>query len=194
MAIGVMQALAPEPSGGRDLAASSSRRYIRLRAIQVDLQKEEVTKDGSRLRISGTLYKALIALLERPGQIVARDAIRDCLWPFNDGADYAANVNGAMSKLRRMLGDTCRQPLYIKTIPRKGYALVGDPEFSDHPIALPGLNTMQPNLSHQNRTANWFRQFSARFCFWSVPWAIGIILVGMFVGVWMSAFWISQQR
>jgi DNA-binding winged helix-turn-helix (wHTH) protein len=190
----VSQALAPERPAGRDLAASSSRRYIRLSAIQVDLQKEEVMKDGSRLRISGKPYKALIALLARPGEIVTRDAVRDCLWPANNGADYDTRVNAAVSKLRRMLGDACLQPLYIKTIPRKGYALIGLPEFSDHPTALPGINTMQPSLSHPNPAGDWIRQLSARFCFWSIPWAIGIILVGMFVGVWISAFWISHQR
>jgi DNA-binding winged helix-turn-helix (wHTH) protein len=194
MATDVIQALASERSGGRDLAASSRRRYIRLSAIQVDLQEEEVTKDGSRLRISGNPYKALIVLLERPGQIVTRDAIRDCLWPFNNGADYDANVNGAMSKLRQMLGDTCRQPLYIQTIPRKGYALIGDPEFSDRSNALPGVDAVQPSRPQQRRTVNWIRQFSAKFCFWSIPWTIGIILVGMFVGIWMSVFWISHQR
>lgn len=190
----VIQALAPERPAGRDLSASSSRRYIRLSAIQVDLQKEEVMKDGFRLRISGKPYKILIALLKRPGEIVTRDAIRDSLWPFNNGADYDTRVNAGMSKLRRMLRDTCLQPLYIKTIPLKGYALIGDPEFFDHPTALPGVNTMQTSLSHQNSARDWIRQFSSRFCFWSIPWAIGIILVGMFVGVWMSAFWISHQR
>jgi DNA-binding winged helix-turn-helix (wHTH) protein len=91
-----------EPSGGR---------YIRLGPIQVDLQKEEVTKNGSRLKLSGKPYRALVALLERPEQIVTRDTICACLWPSNKSVEYNSNVNTTINKLRRALGDSSETPL-----------------------------------------------------------------------------------
>ena len=184
----------PEAETRRRLVDSSGRRYIRLGPIQVDLQKEEVTKDGSRLRISGKAYRALVALLERPGEIVTRDAIRECLWPCNTSVDYNASVNTMINRLRRALGESSLNPVYIETIPRKGYALIGRPDVSDHPNQTPGVNAMQPGLSHRNLALDSVCQLAAKFRVWSIPWVVGLILIGMLVGVGMSAFWISYQH
>jgi DNA-binding winged helix-turn-helix (wHTH) protein len=187
-----IHASVPERPKGRDLTASPSRRYIRLGSIQVDLQEEEVTKDGFRLSISGKPYQVLITLPQRPRQIVPRDVIRDGLWPFAECANYDAKVNAAVRTLRRELGDNYQQPLYIKTIRDKGYLLMGDPDFADQSYTSREANTPQSNLSHPGSAGGWIHQPSARF--WSVAWAIGIVLIGMLVGTWMSAFWISHHR
>ena len=186
----------PEPEAGtrRNPVNSSGRRYIRLGPIQVDLQKEEVTKDGCRLRLPGKAYRALVVLLERPGEIVTRDAIRGCLWPPNTCVDYDANVNTTINKLRRALGESSLRPLYIETIPKKGYALIGHPEISDHPNQILSVNAVEPSLPHENPAVDLICQLAAKFPFWSIPWVVGLILIGMFVGVGISAFWISQQR
>jgi len=184
----------PEAETRRRLVDSSGRRYIRLGPIQVDLQKEEVTKDGSRLRISGKAYRALVALLERPGEIVTRDEIRECLWPCNTSVDYNSNVNTMMNRLRRALGESSLKPIYIETIPRKGYALIGRPEVSDHPNQMPGVNAMQAGLSRWNPALDSVCTLVAKFRVWSITWVVGLILIGMLLGVGVSAFWILASQ
>jgi DNA-binding winged helix-turn-helix (wHTH) protein len=157
------------------------------------LQKEEVTNAGSRLRLSGKAYRALLALLERPGEIVTRDAIRRSLWPSNTCVDYNANVNTTLNKLRRALGDSSLKPLYIETIPRKGYALIGHPEVSDYPKKLYAPNAMEPSLSHGNPPVDSMCPLAKKSRFWSILWVVGLILIGMLFGVGMSAFWISYH-
>jgi DNA-binding winged helix-turn-helix (wHTH) protein len=193
MTTGLIRTSEPEAETHPNPLDPSGRRYIRLGPIQVDLQKEEVTNAGSRLRLSGKAYRALLALLERPGEIVTRDAIRRCLWPSNTCVDYNANVNTTLNKLRRALGDSSLKPLYIETIPRKGYALIGHPEVSDHPNKLYAPNAMEPSLSNGNPPVDSMCPLAAKSRFWSILWVVGLILIGMLFGVGMSAFWISYH-
>jgi DNA-binding winged helix-turn-helix (wHTH) protein len=184
----------PEAETRRNPLNPSGGRYIHLGSIQVDLRREKVTKDGYPLRLSGKAYRALLALLARPGEIVTRDAICACLWPSNTRVNYYANVNTTINKLRRTLGDSSLKPLYIETIPGKGYALIGHPEASDHPNKLFALNAMQPSLSHANPPVDLICTLVARSRFWSISCVVGLILLGMIFGVELSAFWASYHR
>jgi DNA-binding winged helix-turn-helix (wHTH) protein len=67
-------------------------------------------------------------LLEKPGEVVTREALREKLWPEGTFVNYDANVNTTVNKLRLVLGDSSDQPAYIETIPRLGYCFVGSVE------------------------------------------------------------------
>ena len=200
MTTGLIPISEPAAQAPRNSSAPSTRRYIRLGPIQVDLQKEEVTKNGSRLKLSGKPYRALVTLLERPEQIVTRDTMRACLWPSHKTVEYNTNVNTTINKLRRALGDSSLNPLYIATIPQKGYALIGHPEVSDHPKPsdlpeeVPGADPMQPRLLNEQLPVTSTRLPGPAFRFWSISWALALILIGMLAGIGISAFWISYRR
>ncbi len=194
MTTGLIRTSEPEAQTLRNPLNPPDGRYIHLGPIQVDLRKEEVKKEGCSLRLSGKAYRALLALLERPGEIVTRDAICTCLWPSNTRVNYYANVNTTINKLRRTLGDSSINPLYIQTVPRKGYALIGHPELSDHPNKLFTLNAMQPSLSHANPPVDLICTLTARSRFWSISCVVGLIFLGMIFGVEVSAFWASYHR
>src|SRR5271163_2657466 len=106
-------------------------RYIRFGALQIDQQRQEVTRNGERLKLQGKVYQILLALLEKPGEVVTREELRQRLWPADTHVNYDANVNTTVNKLRQALGDSSDKPLYIETIPRKGYCLVVPSEASD---------------------------------------------------------------
>src|SRR5262249_23692998 len=109
-----------------------SYRYIRFGPFEVDGEKETVTKDGCRLKLGGKAFEIFQLLLETPDKIVTREAICERLWPCSS-VDADANLTTTVNKLRRTIGDSCYNPAYIQTIPRKGYALLGKPEFCDGP-------------------------------------------------------------
>ena len=66
----------------------------------------------------------MLALIEKQGEVVTREEIRVRLWPADTHVNCDANVNTIVKKLRQALGDSFDQPLYIETLPRKGYALI----------------------------------------------------------------------
>src|SRR5437868_8898419 len=130
--------LEPEtaPRAGAGAAYQLASRYIRFGPFQVDQHRQEVTKSGSRLKLQGKVYQVLLALIEKQGEVVTREELRMRLWPADTHVNYDANVNTTVNKLRQALGDSSEKPLYIETIPRKGYCLILQPEFADVPMAV----------------------------------------------------------
>src|SRR6266851_8130911 len=106
----------------------AAERYLCFGQFQLDLQREELFKEGSRVRIPSKVFQVLLALVERPGEIVTREALRARLWPEGTFVNYDANVNTTVNKLRLALGDGPEAPQYVETIPRQGYCFVGKVE------------------------------------------------------------------
>src|SRR6266699_3532497 len=88
------------------------------------------------LRLQGKVYQVLIVLLQKQGEVVTRDELKQALWPADTHVNYDANVNTTVNKLRQALGESTEKPLYIETIPRKGYSFIGTAEFSDTPFPV----------------------------------------------------------
>src|SRR5262249_51231138 len=105
---------------------TAAERYLCFGQFQVDPQREELFREGSRVRIPSKVFQVLLALVERPGEIVTREALRARLWPDGTFVDYDANVNTTVNKLRLALGDSREKPMYVETIPRQGYCFRGN--------------------------------------------------------------------
>ena len=129
--------LAPMPSSQFTASAESAlappARYVRFGSFHLDLRKEELLKDGTRVKLQGKVYQALLALLEKPGEVVTREALCKRLWPSDTHVNYDANVNTTVNKLRQVLGDSPDQPVFVDTIPRKGYSFVAAIEYLNQP-------------------------------------------------------------
>ena len=109
-------------------------RYIRFGMFHLDLRREELLKDGTRVKLQGKVYQALLALIGKPGEVVTRETLRLRLWPADTHVNYDANVNTTVNKLRQVLGDSPEQPVFVDTIPRKGYSFVAKIEYLDQPV------------------------------------------------------------
>src|SRR5258707_7604091 len=125
----------PEEHEGSNNPAFASSRYACFGAFHLDLKREELLKDGTRVRLQNKVYQALLALLEKPGEVVTREALRMRLWPSDTHVNYDANVNTTVNKLRQVLGDSPDQPAFVDTIPRKGYCFVAKVEYADQAVA-----------------------------------------------------------
>ncbi len=157
-------------------------RFMRFGPFQVDQQREEVTKNGSRLKLQGKVYQVLLALLEKPGEVVTREELRQRLWPADTHVNYDANVNTTVNKLRQALGDSTDKPLYIETIPRKGYCLVMQTETSDAPGASLAVNPAPAMSSSTPAPVLASEPLAARSGFWIPIGVVGLILAGMLLG------------
>lgn len=169
----------------------SSGRYVLFGPFRIDQQRQEVTRNGSRLKLQGKVYQVLLTLLEKPGEVVTREELRMRLWPADTHVNYDANVNTTVNKLRQALGDSTDNPLYIETIPRKGYSLLVQPEVSDK---LPKSFIIQAHTSSDSSepAANPIGHAFSRSDFWVVMGVIGLILAGMLLGAGITRFWISR--
>jgi TolB-like protein/Tfp pilus assembly protein PilF len=98
---------------------------IRFAVFEVDLRAGELRKSGSRIRMQQQPFQILVILLERPGEVVTREEIRQRLWSGDTFVDFEHGVNSAVARLRDALGDSADSPRYIETIPRRGYRFIG---------------------------------------------------------------------
>jgi len=115
--------------------AIAPARYVCFGAFHLDLRKEELFKDGARVKLHGKVYQTLLALLQKPGESVTREELRMQLWPSDTHVNYDANVNTTVNKLRQVLGDSPPPPAFVETILRKGYSFVAKVEYVDRPVA-----------------------------------------------------------
>ncbi len=106
--------------------------------FQLDVKQHALLRDGQPVKVQGKLYQALLALIETPGEIVTRDALRMRLWPRDGHLNYEANVNTTVNKLRQVLGDTEGQSKFIETIPRRGYRFIAKVDYRDGPATRAG--------------------------------------------------------
>jgi DNA-binding winged helix-turn-helix (wHTH) protein len=163
-------------------APPSGPRFLRFGPFQVDQQRQEVTKNGSRLKLQGKVYQVLVALLDKPGEVVTREELRQRLWPADTHVNYDANVNTTVNKLRQVLGDSTDKPLYIETIPRKGYCLLVAAEASEVPSGPLAPNAVTENASVPAAPAPTNEPPAARSGFWIPIGVVGLILAGMLLG------------
>src|SRR6516162_11846956 len=93
--------------------------------FEADLRAAELLRDGTRLKLQMQPFQVLVALLERPRQVVTREELRLRLWPQDTFVDFDHSLNTAMAKLRDVLGDSAASPRYIETIAKRGYRFLG---------------------------------------------------------------------
>jgi DNA-binding winged helix-turn-helix (wHTH) protein/Tfp pilus assembly protein PilF len=98
--------------------------FYRFGVYEVDLRRGELRKHATPVKVQGKPFQVLTVLLERPGEIVAREELRERLWPAGTYVEFDDGLNAAVKKLRTALNDSAGRPHYIETIPRHGYRFV----------------------------------------------------------------------
>ena len=118
--------------------------------FEVDLQAGELRRNGSKVRLQEQPFQILTMLLERPGEIVRREELRNRLWPADTFVDFDHGLNAAVKRLRDALGDAAENPRFVETLARRGYrfvAPVGRPN-NTAPIAK-GLEAAAASPRHR---------------------------------------------
>ncbi len=92
--------------------------------FEIDLGAGELRKGGVKLRLQGQPFQVLALLLERAGDVVTREELRQKLWPSDTFVDFDHSVNTAINKVREALGDSASNPRYVETVARRGYRFI----------------------------------------------------------------------
>jgi DNA-binding winged helix-turn-helix (wHTH) protein len=94
---------------------------FRFGEFEVRVADGALRRAGFRVRLQDLPFRLLVALAERPGELVTREELRRLLWPAETYGDFAHRLGGALNRLREALGDPGDRPRVIETVPRRGY-------------------------------------------------------------------------
>src|SRR6266851_10109670 len=97
---------------------------LRFGVFEVELRSGELRKQGVRIKLQDQPFQVLIVLLQRPGEVVTREELRNQNWPADTFVDFDNSLNTAINKLRDALGDSAESPRFIETLPRRGYRFI----------------------------------------------------------------------
>lgn len=83
-----------------------------------------LTRGGTKVKIQEQPFRLLLLLLERPGEVVTREELRQRLWPEGTYVDFDGSLNVILKRLRAAIDDDPENPRFIETIPRRGYRFI----------------------------------------------------------------------
>src|SRR5207248_9401821 len=134
------------------LEARSSA-ILRFGVFEVDVRSRELRKQGGRIKLQEQPFHVLTVLLQRPGEVVTREELRNQNWPADTFVDFDNSLNTAINKLREALGDSADNPRFIETLPRRGYRFIapvtgvdGTARGSATRVSAPGRPTSQKSI------------------------------------------------
>jgi eukaryotic-like serine/threonine-protein kinase len=97
---------------------------LQFGVFEADLTARELYKHGVPVHLQDKPFQILVLLLERPHAIVTREELQTRLWPNGTFVDFDKGLNTAVKKLRDALGDSAETPVFIETLPRRGYRFI----------------------------------------------------------------------
>jgi len=149
---------------------STDRAPLRFSSFEVNLRAGELRKHGVRIKLQDQPFQILTLLLEKPGEVVTRDELRDRLWPADTFVDFDHSLNSAVKKLRQALNDDPDVPRFIETLPRRGYRFIAPVSYGENgasaaavpsprlapPVAEQSVPELSTPIQDRNRaSAHW---------------------------------------
>jgi DNA-binding winged helix-turn-helix (wHTH) protein len=136
------------------MTAPDSRR-LQFGLFEIDCATGELRKGGIKIKLQDQPFQVVSALLDRPGQIVTREELRQKIWPADTFIDFDQSLNKAINKIREALGDSAENPRFVETVPRRGYRFIAPVNTHDQPQkpAITELSTPEHRSSSRFRRA-----------------------------------------
>jgi DNA-binding winged helix-turn-helix (wHTH) protein len=106
------------------MAETGFQKVVRFGVYEADLVSGELRKHGTRIRLQEKPFQVLALLLERAGEMVTREELRERLWPGDTFVDFDHGLNTAVNKLREALSDPAANPRFVQTVARRGYRFI----------------------------------------------------------------------
>jgi len=119
---------------------SIGRQRLSFGVFEAELCSGDLYKRGRRVHLQDQPFRVLSLLLARPGKLVTREELRKELWPDGTYVDFDEGIDTALKKLRQALGDSANNPVFIETVPRRGYRFIA-------PITGDGFGPEAPSVA-----------------------------------------------
>ena len=121
------------------IAMPSCRRLYKFGLYEADLDQGILTRQGTPVKLQEQPFRILALLLEARGEVLAREELRKSIWPEGTFVEFDGSMNTALMKLRAALNDNADNPVFIETVPRRGYRFIAPVELA--PVETPTVVT-----------------------------------------------------
>jgi DNA-binding winged helix-turn-helix (wHTH) protein len=97
---------------------------VRFGDYELDCRAGKLFRDGIPVKIQPQPMRVLCILLERPGEIVSREQLRERVWGVATFVEFDQGLNYCIRQVRLALRDGASRPVYIETLPKQGYRFI----------------------------------------------------------------------
>jgi DNA-binding winged helix-turn-helix (wHTH) protein/Tol biopolymer transport system component len=97
-------------------------RFYKFGEFRLDARERTLSKDNEIIPINFKSFDVLLALVQNSGRLLEKEELMRLVW--TEAIVEEANLKNCVSALRKALGDTPNQSLYIQTLPKLGYKFV----------------------------------------------------------------------
>ena len=118
------------------MANAPHAKVVRFGVYELDLAARQLRKNGARIKLQEQPFRILQILVERSGEVVTRDELREKLWSADTFVEFDQSLNTAVQKIRQALRDSAESPRFIETVPRQGYRFLAPVTTNEDPAPL----------------------------------------------------------
>lgn len=127
---------------------SNGEGSIRFGSFELKLKSGELCRDGAVIKLPPQPFKVLVFLVEHAGQMVTREEIQQQIWGDTTYVDFDKGLNFCIKQIREALGDNAQSPVYIETLPRRGYRFIAP--VSNHKPVSDSIITASPEITKED--------------------------------------------
>jgi TolB-like protein/DNA-binding winged helix-turn-helix (wHTH) protein len=110
--------------------AGTDKGIYRFGQFKMDLASGTLTRQGDRVKLQEQPFRILALLLERASETVTREELRQALWAEDTYVEFEGSLNAALKRVRHALRDSPDNPIFIETVPRRGYRFIAPVDYS----------------------------------------------------------------
>ncbi|MBC7927912.1 MAG: winged helix-turn-helix domain-containing protein [Bryobacteraceae bacterium] len=118
------------------MADSNPTGRLRFGPFDFDPANGELRREGMPKHLQPQPAQVLALLLSQRGEVVTRESLRKAIWGDDTVVDYDRSLNFCVAQIRSALGDSSDSPLYIKTVPKRGYQFIAPVSISTPPESI----------------------------------------------------------
>jgi Tol biopolymer transport system component/DNA-binding winged helix-turn-helix (wHTH) protein len=149
--------------------------------FELDLRAGELRRNGLKVKLQEQPFQVLSLLLERPGEVVTREDLRNRLWPADTFVDFDHSLNAAIRRLRDALGDSAENPTFVETVARRGYRFLAP--VSPSPANGEGLSAPPPGATMPRQETPASSAVHVHLWWIAAATAVVLLLLGIRVGL-----------
>ncbi|MDD1782390.1 winged helix-turn-helix domain-containing protein [Enterovibrio sp. ZSDZ35] len=120
---------------------NKSNRYLlgeRFVFSPSDSSLVDLHENDDLVRLGSNECRVLMVLIEEPHAIVTRNRIHDFVWRKQGFEVDDSSLTQSISTLRKALKESTKNPMFVKTVPKRGYQVVCSVEvYNDQPVDIP---------------------------------------------------------
>src|SRR5260370_18636058 len=125
-------------------ARGQRRRFDRF---ELDPERGTLLRDGRRVRIQPQPLRVLALLVERAGELVSREDLRQAIWGEVTFVEFDQGLNYCIRQIRQAMGDDAVKPVFIETLKKRGYIFIAPVEPLFAPIGAVSGAAPRPNVA-----------------------------------------------